>query len=279
VSDVRRDLSDTHEAPHVKLGQEHDEREPRLYPCYGLKPNQRVGEASTWHLVSIHGRATHQVGALTFVQQNVAELQPIDLVFLGREVHRHDVARVDPILENVRDAEIRAHVRPGVVRGRSLTPELHTPGSVDARPAPTLGQPGQPFDVEWSGFCVSRPPAVVGRRLALGFQLGEFGFLPASAVLGEDSLQQDGGGLVAAALLLGEFGFGRNEAAFDGGLEHGGAGRRRKGADRFRGTSKRAGAAAPSRGGLRQSGSHFATRHRTSTQPSQSESARDGPTN
>jgi len=60
----------------------------------------------------------------------------------------------------------------------------------------------------------------VRRHLVFDFHSGEFGFFPAAAALFQGAVEEDGGGLVGAALLLGELGFGGDEAAFDGGLEH-----------------------------------------------------------
>jgi hypothetical protein len=70
---------------------------------------------------------------------------------------------------------------------------------------------------------VLRLPLVVLRRLALGLHLRQLGFLPAAAAFGEDALEEDRGGLVAAALGAGQLGLGRHQPPFDGGLEHRGA--------------------------------------------------------
>ena len=75
--------------------------------------------------------------------------------------------------------------------------------SIDAHSQPS-GSFGQVRCVRWLGFLVLSSAA------------------PLSPPLIEDALQELGAGFVPAALAAGEFGFGGDEAAFDGGFEDGG---------------------------------------------------------
>ncbi len=73
----------------------------------------------------------------------------------------------------------------------------------------------------WCRRCfVLRFPGVVVGRLASGAHLGQLSFLPAAAAFGEDALEEDGGGLVVAALGAGQLRLRRNQPALDSRLQH-----------------------------------------------------------
>lgn len=75
---------------------------------------------------------------LTFVQENVARLQPIYLEFIRCKIHRFNVSKIKSSFKYVRDPKIGAHVFTLMMLGRSLPPQSKFTRLSDGRPAPII---------------------------------------------------------------------------------------------------------------------------------------------
>src|SRR5690606_5247929 len=80
-------------------------------------------------------------------------------------------------------------------------------------PGPTLGQARQLVRVQRRRLLVLLLPAFIRGGLPLGLQPPPLLGLPARPALAEATLEEDGGGLVVAALAAGELRRGRDEPA------------------------------------------------------------------
>src|SRR4051794_20911681 len=103
---------------------EHKEREFGADTLVRAEADEGVLEACERRIASVDRRSSDKLRALTLVEQDVAILEPVRLLLLGREIHLQQVARVDVVLEHVCDPEIWDEVVALLLAWRPFAPWL-----------------------------------------------------------------------------------------------------------------------------------------------------------
>ena len=154
---------------------ENQQRKLRFNVRSRSEPDQRVLKADGRGIASVHGRPANKFFALPFeLEKDVSCLELVDLLLFRGEVHAEHVSCVEPVLEDVRDPQIRDDVRPLLVLGRPLATQPHLASVTDFDPIPRRGDldPSQNRDRGVGPLTAGRglgftPAAPRGRRVGL----------------------------------------------------------------------------------------------------------------
>lgn len=135
MRDVRRNTNLTHEALGMQVPTEDHQSPFGKNILVGLKAQKAVGECHTFGNTSIQGRSADQVRALPFIEEHITVMKLVLLEDPG-EIHLHDVRRVDAVLKDVCDAQVRVHLGTVVPVGVSSAAEFHRAGFFDGDHTP-----------------------------------------------------------------------------------------------------------------------------------------------